>query len=507
MVRAAGPLTTRDVTPHPRDIQVALTTESAQALSSLFYQARSAEETSQFGEARRQYERLATTGGDTEEAWYAAYRMGRCSIELGEWDVAVAQLMRAWERRPERAEPLYHLARQARLRGDAHLAMLAAERAARIPLPAADRLFIEVPAYTYGPLEEMSISAYHAGEPERGIAVIDALVHRHDVPEPVRELAGNNAVFYTQSLPAAWSAPIELTAEFGDLNYAPGNSTIWRDEDGYLVIVRLRNYNQNDEIWSVSPDPDGHIRSRNAQLRLDRAFHIESSQEIDCSLVEQLRPPSRSLIQGIEDLRLVRWRDAWWFVACSCSFTPTGEPGLVLGRFDDAESRVDALVPLSYTRSRMQEKNWTPFVHENRLFLIYSHDPLVILEPNLATGICREIHRATPELNLARYRGSSAVVPYGDRHLFTVHEVPVVHGSRAYLHRFVEMDRQFQITRVSRLFNFWHLGDEYNCGMCLNHAGDALLLTCSYEDRQAWLVNLPLAELERMLLPVDALLG
>ena len=475
--------------------------------SPLFYQARAAEETRQFREARRAYERLAATGGDADEAWYAAYRAGRCSLELDEWDTAIAQLMRAWERRPTRAEPLYHLARQARVRGDAHLAMLAAERARRIPLPAGDRLLIESPSYTYGPLEEIAIAAYYTGETDRGMAAIDALLHRDDVPEPVRELAGNNAAFYAQPLPAAWSAPIELTPDFGDLSYAPGNSTIWRDEQGFLVIVRLRNYGQNTEIWSVSPDADGHVRSRNAQLRLDHDFRIESSQEVDCSLVEQLRPPSGSLIQGIEDLRLIRWDDAWWFVACSCSFTPAGRPGLVLGRFDDAVSRVEYLVPLVYARSRVEEKNWTPFIHENRLLLIYSYDPLVILEPDLDTGVCREIHRAAPEQNFTRYRGSSAVVPYGDRMLFTIHEVPVVRGQRAYLHRFVEMDRQFRITRVSRLFNFWHLGAEYNCGIALNHAGDALLLTCSYEDRQASLVNLPLAELERMLLPVDALLG
>ena len=502
----AGYLSFQQASAHSTDIHTALPDPQRHPGSARFELARSYEARQQFHEARQQYDWCATTSNDEEEAWYAAYRLGLCSIELDDWDLAVAQLLRAWERRPERAEPLYHLARQARLRGDPHLAMLAAERARRIPLPTDDPRFVEMPAYDYGPLEEISISAYYTGELEMGMAAIDTLVHRRDVPGPVRELAGNNAAYYVRPLPAAWSAPIELTADFGNPSYAPGNGTIWRDERGYLVVVRLRNYDRRDTIWSVSRDPDGHVRSKNGYLRLDHALNIESSGEIDCSLVERLRPPSRWLIQGIEDLRVIRWENAWWFIACSCSFTPTGDPGLVLGRFDDSVSCVEYLVPLTYARSRTQEKNWTPFIHENQLLLIYSYDPLVILEPDLETGICREVQRTTPELNCTRYRGSSAVVPYGERYLFTIHEVPFVQGRRAYLHRFVEMDRQLRITRVSRLFNFWHLGDEYNCGICLNHAGDALLLTCSYEDRQARIARLPLSQLEQMLLPVTALL-
>ncbi|HEX3723308.1 MAG TPA: glycosyltransferase, partial [Nitrolancea sp.] len=198
-----------------RDIQL-LEAElgSGQNLRTFFYLARSYEDTGRFQDARRLYEWRAASGGWEEEAWYAAYRLGMCSIHLDDWGKAVFELLSAWARRPQRAEPLYQLAHAARLRGESHLAMLAAERALRIPLPVDDRLFVEMPAYTYGPLEEISISAFYTGERERGIAATDALLHGRDVTPFSRDLAGHNSAFYAQPLPVTWSIPIEITDDF-----------------------------------------------------------------------------------------------------------------------------------------------------------------------------------------------------------------------------------------------------------------------------------------------------
>jgi len=491
-----------------RDIQLLEAELGAnQSVRTLFYLARSYEDSGRFQDARRMYEWRAAAGGWEEEAWYAAYRLGLCSIALGDWGRAVFELLSAWARRPQRAEPLYQLAHAARLRGESHLAMLAAERALRIPLPEDERLFVEIPAYDYGPLEEISISAFYTGEQQLGMTASDALLHDRDVPSFSRDLAGRNAAFYAQPLPATWSVPVEIADDFDAPSYSPGNSTIWRDDDGYLLIVRLINYDQQGAVWFVSRDPDGRIRSRNIHLRLDRDFEILSSLEIDASLLEKVQPPHSvfALVQGIEDLRLVRWVGDWWFTAISCAFDPTGNPGIVLGRLDAAATTVEYLIPLNYALRQPAEKNWLPFVFEDRLLLLYSCDPTVILEPDLETGNCTEVHRAIAEVNLDRYRGSSPLIPFGECFLFTIHEVTYVDGKRVYLHRFAEMDQHFQITRVSRLFTFWHLGVEYNCGMCLNHAGDALLLTCSWEDRQSWLVNVPLDQVEQMLLPLSAL--
>ncbi len=482
---------------------------SGQNLRAIFYLARSYEDVGRFEEAYRHYERRASAGGWEEEAWYAAYRMGLCSIQLGNWQRAVFELLSAWERRPQRAEPLYQLAYAARQRGESHLAMLAAERAQRIPFPEEERLFVETHAYGLGPLEEISISAYYAGDSRSGMAATDTLLHRRDVPIDKRLFAGYNSTFYAQPLPVAWSIPIEIASEFDEPDYSPGNTTIGRTDDGYLIVARLVNYDQQGAVWFVARDADGRFRSKNAHLVLDRDFQILSSMEIDETLLKRIQPSyaENVYVQGIEDLRLTRWRNAWWFTATSCMFDPVGYPRVVLGRLNSSADAVDHLVPLEFDERNDAEKNWLPFVHDDRLLLLYSCDPTIILEPDVGTGHCQTLHRSTPEACFDRYRGSASPIPFGDRYLFTIHEVPFVDGKRVYLHRFVEMDRDFRITRVSRLFRVWHLGVEYNCGICLSHSGDSLLMTCSFEDRQSWIINVPLAEVEKMLLLVEEVVG
>jgi tetratricopeptide (TPR) repeat protein len=481
---------------------------NGQNLRTLFYLARSNEDTRQFKEARRHYDWRASAAGWEEEAWYAAYRQGLCSIELGDWEQGIAQLLRAWARRPQRAEPLYQLARHARLRGETHLAMLAAERALRIPPPADDRLFVEMPAYTYGPLEEVAISGFYTGDLDLGRDAVDTLLHDRDVPSHTREGAARNSSFYSCPLPVAWSVPIQMTEELDLPNYTPSNATICRTDDGYLMLVRLINYEQERGTHFYSREADGRIRSMNLHIWFDRDFTILSSAEIDESLLERTQPyATTSWVQGIEDPRLVRWREGWWFVANSRVIDPRGNPLTLLGRLDDEAMEVTFLTPLTYANSREVEKNWLPFVHEDRLLLVYASDPMIVLEPDLDSGRCREVHVEDSSFNVDRYRGSAPPMPYRNGYLYTIHEASYLDNRRIYLHRFVEMDRQFQITRVSRLFHVWHTGVEFNCGMCLNHAGDALLLTFSYEEEQSWLLNVPLAEVERMLLPVDALMG
>ena len=46
---------------------------------------------------------------------------------------------------------------------------------------------------------------------------------------------------------------------------------------------------------------------------------------------------------------------------------------------------------LSYENMRSTEKNWIPFSSNDKLYLIYSSEPHLILEPNLQTGQCQEI--------------------------------------------------------------------------------------------------------------------
>jgi hypothetical protein len=474
----------------------------------MFYLAQTYIEAGRFADARTLYAQRAAAGSWEEEAWYAAYRAGVCSLELGEWERGAGELLSAWERRPGRAEPLYMLAHHARQRGASHTAMFAAEGALRIPFPHDDRLFVDQRAFREGPIEEISISAYYTGQKARGAAACDALLHHRATSPSAKLLAARNSSYYAEPLATpSTTRRTEIPVDLLDTTFSPSSASICRTESGYVLLNRLVSYYQYHAASFLPRHGDGKYYSRNAWVTLDRDLTVRSATLIDDALAEQaaLVPTSDARVCGVEDIRLVRWRGAWWFTGGSCQFEERQRPRLVIGRLDASGTRIEHIVRLAYEREQQYEKNWVPFVHKGRLLILYACDPLVILEPDPESGICREIHRALPLFDLSRYRGSSAPIAIGDHYLAVVHEVAPTREGRHYLHRFVEMDRSFRITRASRLFTFLHRGVEYCLGMCQSHASDELIVSFSWEERESWLLSLPLAQVEEMLIPIEQL--
>ena len=81
-----------------------------------------------------------------------------------------------------------------------------------------------------------------------------------------------------------------------------------------------------------------------------------------------------------------------------------------------------------------------------------------------------------------------------------VHEV--VHfpeNRRCYLHRFLYLDENFKITKVSKPFIFQHIGVEYCWSMTLDHTESELILPIGIEDREAYLCFVDLDTIRSLL--------
>lgn len=78
---------------------------------------------------------------------------------------------------------------------------------------------------------------------------------------------------------------------------------------------------------------------------------------------------------------------------------------------------------LSYHYAIGIEKNWSPFVSEDRLYVIYSDQPRVILEIDLNTGCCQEVARTTLnwDWNLGKIRGGTPAYLVNDAFLTFFH--------------------------------------------------------------------------------------
>nr|WP_246141065.1 glycosyltransferase [Bacillus marasmi] len=154
------------------------------------------------------YKKRVEVGGWIEEIYYSLLQIGLCYERLAncsdennceEYEaLSILYLQKSWEYRATRAEPLYHLARIHRIRGNHHLGLLFANRGKEIPFPNEDILFVDYHVYEYLFDYEISICAnYIKDKFEIGRVAQKRLESMLDeLPKHIAESVKNNARFY-----------------------------------------------------------------------------------------------------------------------------------------------------------------------------------------------------------------------------------------------------------------------------------------------------------------------
>ena len=163
---------------------------------SVFYLAQSYFDAGDFANARPWYERRAKMGGFDEEIYWSLNRIGECMSRLGEpWPNVLDAHLRAWEYRPTRAEPLHQIAHHYRNDGRYELGYLFAARAAQIPVPAADLLFLGSEVYAWRALDEQAVCGSWIGKATETFEICRRLLARDDLPAEDRERIAANRDF------------------------------------------------------------------------------------------------------------------------------------------------------------------------------------------------------------------------------------------------------------------------------------------------------------------------
>ena len=166
-----------------------------------FYLAQSYFDSQQVDNAMEAYQKRAEMGGWEEEVYYSLFRVAICSVlKEDPWEQIQQHFLNAYAYRPIRAEPLHQLSRLYRGMGKYNHAFLFAQRAAQIPYPRHDILFISDDVYTWQSLDEVGATAFYSHAFKDGAASCKVLLEGNHLPDSERERVAKNYEMYMQRL-------------------------------------------------------------------------------------------------------------------------------------------------------------------------------------------------------------------------------------------------------------------------------------------------------------------
>jgi len=122
--------------------------------------------------------RVRQTAAHPQERYWACYSEGLCRLQL-DWDRGVRVLMEAYNMRPSRAEAPWLLAKELRVKGWPHAALLFAEAAAELPMTG-DTHFSLAWVYEYGARQERANCRTAVGDTDGARHDFEILAQRDD---------------------------------------------------------------------------------------------------------------------------------------------------------------------------------------------------------------------------------------------------------------------------------------------------------------------------------------
>ena len=250
-----------------------------------FYLAQSYRDAGRTAEAAEAYAKRAAMGGWDEEAWYARLQEARCLRTLGDEGGFLREALAAFNQRPQRAEPLYDLARYYRERGMNDASVLFSEPGLAMPRPdghPVPRGFRLYGGPAGGIFDRGKLCARSARRKDRGFAACNWLALNRDVPVGTRDLALVEPVLLCRAarsamMPSFAARPVGFAPPEG---YRPMNPSVARRGEQIVLVQRTVNYTLTEDGLRYQTPNDAPIHTRNFLLRLSHELEIQSSGEI-----------------------------------------------------------------------------------------------------------------------------------------------------------------------------------------------------------------------------------
>lgn len=174
----------------------------------MFYLAQSYRDAGEPLLAIDRYEKRAAMGGWIEEVWYSLYQIASLKKASGApWAEVSEAYLRAFQAKPDRAEPLYQIGFHHQGKREFALADLYFQRALAIPFPVDDQLFVEKAIYDSLLPLEAAVAAYYCGDHAAAIDINNRLLASPDTPPGLIDQVIRNRQFSLDVLNPRQGAP------------------------------------------------------------------------------------------------------------------------------------------------------------------------------------------------------------------------------------------------------------------------------------------------------------
>ncbi len=453
--------------------------------------------------------RLMLPDGWYEEGFEARFRYAKLLHQLGRcWGDVQQAFLECHQYNPQRAEPLYEIAKYHHGHDDHVLTYLFASAATDRKLPATT-FFVDRAVYEWKAADLMTIAGFYLDaetvDRSRCRALLDHMVV--NAPEDEQGRIRNNRAFYAQSADQTFAGVKIVDLAFTPPpNYHALNPSIhYNYADGVLrCVVRTVNYQIVNGQY-LTPD-DNIIFTRNFMLEL--ADDLTVTWTIEMVESPQVKAISKTTypVHGFEDCRLFYRNGLPYCSATVCDFAPVTDLGrreIVVMQLDPNTYEIVEVHPQRFAHLQEHQKNWMPFgpspfelaqsfAPQSDPHFLYSVVPPVTITAN--TDALFQTREVLPR---DRLRGGSQAIWVTDGvdsgYLCVVHDVTFSGKDRIYLHRFVLMQHDgtsLTVAKMSELFYFEQLGIEFCAGLThvdgyTGNDDDRLIASFGVNDSQA----------------------
>lgn len=487
----------------------------------MFYLAQSYRDCEAFDKSVEWYQKRADFGGWYEEVFYSYYMIAKmCLMYLNREEEGVRAALKGFQVNPHRVESIHTMILYHTFHKKFDLALAFSRKIKDIPFPKEDGLFLENELYAYICKLDYVILQYLTFE-KVDRTVMDK-IRQHKTYKFL------DHVPMLESIPVLFAPSVPRTIPFPDAYIARNPNPLKPHYEKYRVFNPsiARNATTN-ELWMnvrcsnfddnyMTTDKDGMVRTTNHLVNMDMSQVYEM---VDRSkFFDTYRKDTKARILGYEDIRLFYQHGHWCFLANNDEITGyINSPQMVYGRLakepaNDHEWVIEYVKHLKFPFQQTTEKNWVPMIADggNVTQLVYSTQPLIILTPDYATGLCliKTRYDWRPRMPFPqspyKIRNSSPYIPFDDGWLALCHVVYFIeekYHQRVYFNLFVHFNQECTQIKTSEFFHFEKHLIEF-CNGIVSKDEHTILISYSLSDRIPRLVEMEKQTIRGMLVNV-----